>query len=281
MKGIASTLFFLLSLSIVASVAYASDIRLLVNEVKDTRTTGEFFGGLEMDLKPVGDDLSDVYSLRPLITKALDDSGRNLMADDTKKTEFAKMDRSGRSTIRIKLKNPARKASVIKELSGELEMFVPGRDRKSTSVITNFLSKTGRKLSDPALKDAHVDIAILTKAEYDKIAKRAKEEQSAAAAKELGDAMVKAFSTLFGSLMEVGENSIILSIKDTEKKVIDIEFFDVSGEKIENQGSMTMADTKVFQFDKPMPKDARMKIFLATSKSLVRVPFTLTDIALP
>ncbi len=89
----------------------------MVSEVSDRRTTGQFFAGSEIKLKLVGDALGDIRGVRRIqITKAVDDTGRNLVTDDKISSagpfEFERIGKvSSQIEKTIKLGNPARKAS--------------------------------------------------------------------------------------------------------------------------------------------------------------------------
>jgi hypothetical protein len=146
------------------------------------------------------------------------------------------------------------------------------------------LTQTGKILSDATLKASGVEVTVLTKAQYEQFkAAKAKEvkEKEGDLAKEFGAAMVQVFSSLFGGMMEIGENSVILQIKDPESKVAAIEFMDKNGKRIKNMGSMRMGNVAVFELEQPMPQDAQMTLFIITAKSLITTPMKLTDIALP
>jgi hypothetical protein len=262
------------------NAAESGDIKFMVSEVKDTRTTGEFFAGLELKLKIIGDIISDAKGIRTKITKAVDDTGKNLLKSEESGTDFEEINEYSKGEINLKLNNPSRKATAIKELDGEIEIFIPKNDPMATSTIKNFMTQTGKIISDPSLKSAKVEITALTKKEYEKI-KEQKQKEAKKEAGEIGDALVKAFGALFGGFMEIDENSVILHIKDPEKKVIAIEFMDDKGKKLDSQGSMKMEDIRVFNFDKPLPQKAQITIFLLTPKSLITTELKLTDIVLP
>lgn len=285
-KNTSFKLLFIFLICIITSFVYADDIRVSVSEVKDSRTTGQFFAEMELKLKVMGDIISNAKGLKLKITKAVDETNRNLLKSEPDKTEFTKTDENnaGQAEVSIKLKNPSRKASVVKELEGEVIIFVPKNDPNSIATINNFIMQTGKILSNSSLKASGVEVTVLTKAQYEQLketkAKEAKEKEGDLA-KEFGNAMVQAFSSLFGGMMEIDENSVILQIKDPESKVVAIEFTDKSGNKINNAGSMRMGDVMVFDFKEPMPKDAKMTLFIMTAKSLITTPVKLTDIALP
>lgn len=266
------------------TIAQAGEIQVSVSEVDDNRTTGQYFGGLELKLKVISDMISDAKGLKLHINKAVDNTGRNLIKDDKMNEDFTKPDEnmSGQAELTIKLKNPARKATSIKEISGEIIVYMPGKDPNSIAYIKDFTNQAGNPLQHQTLKAAQVEITVLTKKQYDEM-KATKEKLAKEEASKMGIAgeMAQALLSMFGDIFEASENSIILDIKDEKKKVIAIEFEDEAGQKISSYGTMTMGDTKVYDFDKPIPANARIVVFLSTPKSFIREPMKLTNIALP
>lgn len=274
-------------LCLVAAPAFAGDISVSVTEVRDSRTTGQFFAGLELKLKVIGDTLADAKGVKLSVTRATDDTGRDLLKreDDTRK-DFAKPDenRTGQAEIEVKLKNPSRKAAVVKELAGEVSIFSPGKDPQSIASIPAFMTQAGKKINNKAIKNARVDLTVMTKKEFDEFKEQQKKEVKAKEGemvKEFGEAMAKALGSIFGSMMEISENSVILNIIDPDSKVIDLEFTDAAGAAMRSGSTMRTGDIRVFEFEKPMPKDAKLTIFLQTPKSMTRISFKIADIALP
>lgn len=274
-------------LCLVAAPAFAEDITVSVTEVRDSRTTGQFFAGLELKVKVMGDTIADAKGLKLLVTRATDDTGRDLLKkEDDSRKDFTKPDenRTGQAEIEVKLKNPSRKAAVVKELAGEVSIFSPGKDPQAIASIPAFMTQAGRKINNKALKEARVDLTVMTKNEFDEFKEQQKKEVKAKEGemvKEFGEAMAKALGSLFGSMMEISENSVILNIIDPDSKVIDLEFADAAGAAMRSGSSMRTGDIRVFEFEKPMPKDAKLTIFLQTPKSMTRTSFKIADIALP
>ena len=124
----------------------------------------------------------------------------------------------------------------------------------------------------------------ITKKEFDAFKEQQQKEVKAKEGemiRELGEAMAKALGALFGSMMEVSENSVILNVTDPDSKVVDVEFTDASGGPLRSGSSMKTGDIRVFEFEKPMPRDAKLTVYLATPKALWKASFKLQDIALP
>jgi hypothetical protein len=269
-----------------ASAVYASDFIISVGDVSDKRSTEQFNAGLDLKLKATGDIINDAKGLKAKIIKAVDDTGRDLLRNTEDDFFYNKgwtaLDKYAQGGITVKLKNPARKASVVKELAVEISLFVPKNDPASTVVIKGFMSKLGKPLASPSLKEAKVEIVAMDKNMHEKL-KASKEKSSKGddAAKQFGEAVGEAFSSMFGSMMGMGENSIVLQIKDPAFKIISIEFTDETGKQIQHRGHMSTGTVSAFEFDKPMPKNAQLKIHVATQRSMITKTVKLADIPLP
>lgn len=262
--------------------AEAIDVRISVTEVSDRRTTGQFFNNLEIKLKLVGDDVADIKGIRTALTTAVDDAGRNLLMDKDKGTDFETRSDGGQSDITLTLKNPARRATAVREITGELLLFMPTRDPSATILIKNISKIAGKPIANPALEKAGIGMTVLTKKEYEALKKDEEKKAKDSVEKQgLDQAMVKAFEGLFSAFFQIGENDLILKVADPSKKLIEIEVVDAKGAKISNQGSMKSGDIKVLNYSEALPVDAQLRLFLKTAKTIVSVPLRLTDIALP
>jgi hypothetical protein len=140
----------LAGLALAASSA-AQEVRVSPGTIEDRRTTGRFFGGLEIELKLTGDDLADARAARVLLRKAVDETGRDLLPEKKPDADFQKSYGSGAPALKLALKNPARTASAVKEISGDVELFTPARDPAATVSIDRIVSRTDRSVDSPAL----------------------------------------------------------------------------------------------------------------------------------
>ncbi|MDA8101298.1 MAG: hypothetical protein M0042_16885 [Nitrospiraceae bacterium] len=268
----------------IAAPAYAADIKVAVAEVKDQRSTGEFFNSLEIKLRLIGDDAAAVRGIKTVVRSAADDTGRSLLSEDEKQAPFETIaDGRGRKPeVTLKLKNPARKASVVKEISGDLLLFMPDKDPAATVVIKDFTKKAGKPLDDPALARAGIVLTVLTKKEYDAL-KKEEEAKAKEAAKKQGmtEAMMSAFEGLFSGFFQVGEHDLLFKISDPQENLVDMDVVDAAGAKINNRGSMKSNNLKVLNYPEAVPVDARLRLSLKTQQSVVTLPLRLTDVALP
>ncbi|MCX6151919.1 MAG: hypothetical protein NTX22_15445 [Ignavibacteriales bacterium] len=274
------TVKILLMLLITFMNLNAQDIKISVGDVKDSRTTGEFFAGLEVDLKIFGDVLENAKSMRCTILKAVDEMDRDLVKEEERTLNFSDLDKDSpdRADLTLKLKNPSRKAMTIKEIAGEVELYIPKNDPNAIVTIKNFTSQSGKPISNPGLKASNIELSILTTTQYEQLKK--KQEQATDTADVMGQ-MVKALAGLFGGMSEPGQNSIILQLKDPDAMIINVEFLDQKGKEISSQGSMNSEDIQVYDFEKAMPKNAQIQLNIMTSQAIKKIPFTLKDIMLP
>jgi len=159
-----------LLLLIPASIALAADALVSVGEVTDKRTTGQFFAECEVVLKITGDAVADSLGIREVkITKAIDDTGRDLIKESNQISTFFNANEENKNTLdkKIILKNPSRKAQVITSLEGEIELLNPSKENGSLVVGEGFISNPGEPIAATDLDGQNVQIIYLTKESYE------------------------------------------------------------------------------------------------------------------
>jgi hypothetical protein len=281
-----------LALLALPALAAGQDLRVTAGTIEDRRTTGKFFGGLEIELKLTGDDLADARAARVSLKKAVDESGRDLLPEQKNEEDFRKSSGSGGPDLKISLKNPARGASAIKEVSGDVELFAPSRDPAATVVVDRLVSRMDKSVDSAALKAQKIGVRLVSPKVYRADAKKREAEMDAEMEKhkdqinkEAGDdktaealmALVKGFA---GMLNEVGDYDVILQIQDEQGKILDVEVVGKSG-VIDTRGSMSSGGLKILQFSEKLPADAKLRFLLKTKKAVLSTPFTLTNVPLP
>ena len=75
-------------------------------------------------------------------------------------------------------------AKALKEVSGEIELFVPSRDPNGEARIERFPSLAGKPAAHPALRANGVEISFVSKAQLDAERKKAEEAETAKLKKE-------------------------------------------------------------------------------------------------
>jgi hypothetical protein len=260
----------------------APPLTVSAGDITDRRRNDNFFGGLEIELKIGGDGAADVRGARALVKKAEDETGRNLLKEGGKTPEFETSMSDTSPSLKLELRNPARKAKTVREVSGQVELFLPGRDPASVARVDGFASKTDKPAASPALKAAKAEVTVVSRKTYEaekkKDAERRRKEAEGAG---IGGAMVEAFAGLFEGFLTVEENDVLVKVTDPGKKVFDVDVVDSKGTKIDGGGSMTVGTFRILKFAEKLPADASLRVYLLTPKSVVTTPFQLKNVALP
>jgi hypothetical protein len=261
----------------------APPLTVSAGDITDRRRNDNFFGGLEIELKIGGDGAADVRGARALVKKAEDETGRNLLKEGGKTPDFETSMSDTSPSLKLELRNPARKAKTVREVSGQVELFLPGRDPASVARLDGFASKMDKPAASPALKAAKAEVTVVSRQTYEaekkKDAERRKKEAEGAG---IGGAMVEAFAGLFEGFMgSIEENDVLIKVTDPGKKVFNVEVYDAKGTKIDGMGSMTVGTFRILKFPEKLPADASLRVYLLTAKSVVTTPFQLKNVALP
>jgi hypothetical protein len=189
---------------------------------------------------------------------------------------------------------------VIKEISGYIEIFLPTKDPKSVIAVASVMKGAGKPVVNAALKAAGLEVTVWTREQYE-ARKKAEEERirkeqqekrktnGAQPVEELAELMVEGFSKIFGGMFggfdELSENSVVLTIKDPNTKLLEVEFEDARRKPIKASSSRSSGDrettTRVFDLDEKLSDSARVKFALLTPASISKVPFKLVSVALP
>jgi hypothetical protein len=273
----------------------AQDIKISAGAVEDQRFSDERFGGLSIQLLLKGGNAADVKAVRVKVKSAKDDVGTVLYkpAKDEKPKDFEEYSTDRQPGPQVSLLRPSRDASTV-EVTGDVELFLPGRDPATKQRFEQFLSRLDKPISNSALKSAKVEITPLSAKEYTARQKknRPSKEEIMAEGKKHGatDAEIQQALGLMDALAALGgeepsENSILIETKDPEGKIISVDVVKADGSELHapSRGSSGGRDSKMMKIDlaeKP-PADAALLVTLRTAKSLVTVPLNLKGVSLP
>ena len=297
-----SCLVFSAMLAVTIASNCVGQVKVAAGVVKDTRRSDGFFNNLDIQLKINGEALSGARGIRISVSKALDDAGTNLINDEKRRKSFEELDsgNEGETKIDINLKSPVRRATVVQEVSGTIEIFAPQKDPRSIILVPAFLKIIGKPVSNAVLKAQGIEVIIWTK-EIFEARKKAEEarlkkemedktkkaEQSGKledALELLGEGLAKAFGSMFSSFAEMEANDIAFNVTDPGSKLISIDIEDEKGKAIERNGRMTIGGdprTMIYNFKDKLPATARIRLYLLTPRSVTTVPFKLTAVPLP
>lgn len=249
-----------------------------VTEISDKRTTGKFFAGLDIKLSVVGPGLADSRGLRRVrLDKAIDDTGRNLLREE--KFPRGPFDgevaapRGDALDFELSLANPARQARTLQEVTGYVELHTPQKDPKSVLTFGPLPSLYGKKLPLPAPLSSRLGIIPVDKALYDEMRK------ANAGASGGGGELVQALKSLFGTGMDADAVGFI--IQGDLADVLAIEVTDAQGKVLKHAGRMTSGSFTAVTYPGGPGPQARLRVYLATPQSVVRIPIQLKAVVLP
>jgi hypothetical protein len=232
----------------------------VVNQVNDRRNAGSTFSQLTIGMELPAVQASTVAASRVLVRTATDDSGADLVARDAEEPMlYPNMRQEGAISVSMTLKNPARTATKLREASGEIELYMPSKDPNSTADVPKFLPASGKALAHKALKANGIEITFLTAAQLD--AENRKREEYAR--------------------LQLEESELAVRIKDPQNRIHELGYVDAKGElqRVSTRDDEGLTIIATWN-GKPQP-DWKLRVQMKTAKSVVRMPFALTDIALP
>jgi hypothetical protein len=86
----------------------------------------------------------------------------------------------------------------------------------------------------------------------------------------------------FGTM---NDNDIALLVEDPDSRIVDIEFQDATGKKLETNGRSSTGShelkTSFYNLRNKLPENVKLTIYLSTPKALLKVPVSLKDVPLP
>jgi hypothetical protein len=268
------------------TLAAVSLVDVAVHRVNDRRSGGNF-SQLEivMELPKIKD--ADVAASRVVVVSAVDETGRDLV-DREREAELNTNFRSNANpttpaTISLTLKNPARTATKVKEVRGELELFMPSKDPNSVAEIAKLTSFSGKSLAHKALKANGVEIAIVSPAQLaaeKKKAADAKRKEYAEAGYE-GESLDQMVSSFTDSFLSLDESDVVMRVKDPQKRIQEMVYVDGAGEvrraSVRDEEGFTLMSI----WNEPPKPDWKLRVSMVTPKNMVKHGFVLKDVPLP
>jgi hypothetical protein len=277
----------LLALSLLTTPLIA---QVTIKRVNDRRTSGKFFNELAIELDLPKVKASDVAASRVLVTSATDNTGKSLV--DPEKQE-PRLDATYASTmadddapahVSLSLLNPERKATSVKEVRGEIELFMPSKDPNSVASIAKFLSFSGKPLSHKALKANGVEISLLSPAQIEAEKKKigdAKRKEYAGMGYE-GESLESAVNSSLEYTLRLDEGDLLLRIKDPNKRIQEISYMTgTEAKRVSTNEEENGAFVKFSLWGEKVQPDWGLRISMKTPKNTVRQAFSLKDIPLP
>ncbi len=257
--------------------------KVSVSKITERRSTGKdiFDNKCEVELKVWRDDLRKYQFVKiSKILKVTDDQELDLLSEEDKDYDYEKIDKD--AILKFETKIPARKASVLREISGELILFNPTTANGSIIKIANYQSKTNVNLL-PASSD--LQLVYLTKESMEKLSaeQNAKKEEELKKLPEATRKLAEGLISIFDSFSFMGNspNEVSFYVSGDQSKLADLYFEDAKGKQIERNGRSRMNNLISYSFEEKPKPDWKLVLVVETPKSVKKLPFKLENIDLP
>ena len=275
-----------------ARVATGADApTITIDKISDYRSNSQFgFGNLSIYLGLKGQTPDQSRAKRAVATSVTDNTGQQLVTDEERyqsdwhvsdeadstfsREESEKILREFPSlrnfaNIEFEVKSPARAAQSLREVVGYVEFYYPQRDPKAVVTISNIGRNSGQNLDNATLKAANLKLAFLSANQVKRLPK--------------GKDKANVWLSTLGQeyLDDLEPDQLLVSLEDPRARLVSIEVETAQGQIIEGDGSFSSDGLTTYDFEKPILSNARLKIYVATPKSVETVPFKLSDVPLP
>jgi hypothetical protein len=284
MKKLLAILFF--------SPFVFAQAKVVLNQVNDRRTSSGTFSELTISLELQGVKASEVAGSRVVVTKAIDDSGKSLIDTEARPPEMEPRGRMGMgpddgppmpATVSVTLKNPDRKATKLKEVRGDIELFIPSKDPNSVAEVAKFMSYSGKPLPHKALAANGVEIAIISPAQLGAEKKKlgdAKRIEAKASGLEGAD-LDSYVASYLENVLKVEDDEVLVRIKDPNKRLQQLTYITASGESKQVSKHDDEGLTRLSTWGEKPAADWKLRVSMTSPKNVVKQSFALTDVPLP
>jgi hypothetical protein len=276
-------LILLFSLLVGFSLSLFSQ-KVSVYSLSEQRSTGDgsYGNNCQIDLKITGDEVRRHKFVKVTkLTKAIDDQDLDLLRDEEdNEFEYKEIEEDARVSLVTKI--PSRKATVIKELSGELVLYNPTEANGGIVRILNYQAKANTNLLP---ENAGIKLIFLTPASIEKYKKeqsQKKEEElkkMPEAARELAELLMNAFEGFSG--FGDDQNQAMFVMDGDESKLVDLYFEGADGKKIDRNGYTKSGNLIAYYYNEKPDPTWKLVLNIETAGSIKKVPFTLVNIELP
>ena len=268
--------------------ASAGDVKLV--EINDRRTSP--FPELKVSFSVPSIGASEVFGQRVLVRSAADDTGRSLAPETASDTPFAVVSGSRPSTpktspavFHVSLASPSRAAKLLTVLSGEVELYVPGKDPAAVVTIWKILPASGSPLADKLLEANGIEIRVISKSAFDAELNAAKEEARQKAKSEgLPDSQVEdAVAGAARDFPQIDQRfGPTLKVTDPKERIAHYSLVDATGREVPvfawAQRGFTVITHSETETSGP-GWGLRLRLF--TPESVVRRAFSVRNVKLP
>lgn len=265
-----------------------------IHSLEDNR--GDFIPGLRVELAmpPIWAN-SYRYMEDPVVTQAVDNLGVNLMKDKSGDSDKSYDFHAFKEKARLDLFNPSRTATTV-SIKGYIPVLMTDNDPQSVMLLDNITAFYGRAF---ALDKEGTQITVFDKTsataqkpQTDKTVEQLRKKQQEHSGqlgekeKEIANAFLEMFVGISQSTVEsMGPNDLMYVINDPKGKIGLVLAYGPDMRPIKSSGRFSMGSgtdkTIVINNNQPVPAGSKIYVFLATDKSVVKIPFDFQNVKLP
>ncbi len=262
------------------AILSAQDIQVERIEERRSSSTGFFSNQctIYFSVRNLGENLVQYVRIGE-IKKAIDSKGNTLIDPESSKWSY---ESASSSNLKIDLMSPSREASTIRELSGNLRFFTPSESNGSIVKVAKFTSLSDKNLlpSKAGFKLTYLSPEVIRKKGEELKKMRQEElEKMEGPARELTEGIL----AIFDGFTSWGDSyhNVHFMTEGEAGKLIDVEFINARGEKINTSGKSSSDKQITYYFDTEPAKDWALRILYETPKSVKTVPFSFKELKLP
>jgi hypothetical protein len=221
--------------------------------IREERARGEAGRSTcEIDVELAGTRRSEVEAARIVVARAVDDLGTPLVPDGAAAAKLEPVqggDLNAPLVLALPLKPAPRKAKLLLDVSGEIELYVPNVDPEALVAVPDFRSLSGRTVVSPALAASGAVVAFATAQEAE--------------------------------ALPAGPDDVVLRVSDPKGRIEGFYLVDPEGTawktNRETRGGLVVLSS---QAEPPGPGWG-LQVRLLTPNTLRRYRFALKDVPLP
>jgi len=282
-----SILFFVLAVGLGGGI-FAQEVSLFVKEVNENRSTDASDSKLELSVSVMGVTVDGTHQVKiGAITSATDDTGAVLPRMEG---DFFDDQYESEAEVKITLRAPSRKATKLTSVTGHLLYLNPTEANNGLVYTKNPTGQLGKNLLAGKYDDIKVTFAtreLMEKIKADNEAETKKKMDKLRESGELGEGVAQALGGLssmlesFGGMFGFGGGSqLYFYVEGDADRLLEINVKDAAGKKI-NRGFSSVNDLKSVTVKEELQDDWVIELIIENEQSILKLPFTLTDVILP
>lgn len=178
----------------------------------------------------------------------------------------------------IRLRNPSRRATAIKVIEGDIDLFTPTEANGGLLRLPSIAASPAEFVKHDALARAGVKVMFVTLESYE-----SKRAELGSAAEDPTGPWTDDFARSLKSQARLGDSRrppVYFFVHDPQQRVMDLELQSDTGARLDRRAAR-IGGLRVLYPEAPLPANAQLLVRIATDAAISSHPFKLENIALP